>query len=172
MTDEEKAAVEAENSTEQKPAESAAPADDGNNFGESAEDNFGGGFEDNFGLGDDALAAGTIPQAPSAVKKKPPVEPVKPRNREDAASAILSADPSALANAASAPSVMAAKRIRQVEKSRRSPSRGSGSPVSLANSSRLIFNRFSPLCRQTPTSFHASKSSGTRAAWASSAARR
>ena len=74
-TDEEKAAVEADNTTEQTPAEPAAQADDGNNFGESAEDNFGGGFEDNFGLGDDALAAGTIPQAPSAVKKKPAVEP-------------------------------------------------------------------------------------------------
>jgi FkbM family methyltransferase len=103
MTDEEKAAVEAENSTEQTPAEPAAPADDGNNFGESAEDNFGGGFEDNFGLGDDALAAGTIPQAPSAVKKKPPVTPVTPRNRDNAASAILSGDPSSLANAASVP---------------------------------------------------------------------
>ena len=104
MTDEEKAAVEAENTTEQTPVEpAAAPADDGNNFGESAEDNFGGGFEDNFGLGDDALSAGTIPQVPSSVKKKPPVEPVKPRNREDAASAIFSNDPSALANTASAP---------------------------------------------------------------------
>ena len=103
MTDEEKAAVEVENSTEQTPAEPAAPADDGNNFGESAEDNFGGGFEDNFGLGDDALAAGTIPQAPSAVKKKPPVPPVSPRNRDDAASTIFSNDPSSLANTASAP---------------------------------------------------------------------
>jgi FkbM family methyltransferase len=104
MTDEEKAAVEAEKDTEQKPAEPAsAPADDGNNFGESAEDNFGGGYEDNFGLGDDALAAGTIPQAPSAVKKKPEVPPVSPRNRDNAASAILSGDPSALSNAASAP---------------------------------------------------------------------
>ena len=103
MTDEEKAAVEAENTTEQTTVEPAVPADDGNNFGESAEDNFGGGFEDNFGLGDDALAVGTIPQAPSAVKKKPPVEPVKPRNREDAASAIFSNDPSALSNTASAP---------------------------------------------------------------------
>ena len=121
MTDEEKAAVEAEDTPEQTSAETvsapaentpeqtsaetvSAPADDGNNFGESAEDNFGGGYEDNFGLGDDALAAGTIPQVPSSVKKKPAVEPVKPRNREDAASAILSADPSALANAASVPS--------------------------------------------------------------------
>ena len=123
MTDEEKAAVEAENSTEQTqtpaepasapaensseqtPAESAsAPADNGNNFGESAEDNFGGGYEDNFGLGDDALAAGTIPQVPSAVKKKPPVEPVKPRNRDDAGAAFFSSDPSALSNAASIPS--------------------------------------------------------------------
>ena len=104
MTDEEKAAVEAEKDAEQKPAEPAsAPADDGNNFGESAEDNFGGGYEDNFGLGDDALAAGTIPQAPSAVKKKPEVPPVTPRNRDNAASAILSGDPSALSNAASAP---------------------------------------------------------------------
>ena len=120
MTDEEKTAVEADNTPEQTPAETAveaenstdqtpaegasAPADDGNNFGESAEDNFGGGFEDNFGLGDDALTAGTIPQAPSAVKKKPPVEPVKPRNREDAGAAFFSNDPSALSNAASVPS--------------------------------------------------------------------
>jgi len=121
MTDEEKAAVEAGNTPEQTPAEAAsapaentpeqtpaeaasAPADDGNNFGESAEDNFGGGYEDNFGLGDDALAAGTIPQAPSAVKKKPAVEPVTPRNRDDAASAIFTNDPNSLSNAASVPS--------------------------------------------------------------------
>ncbi len=103
MTDEEKAAVEADNTTEQTPAEPAAQADDGNNFGESIEDNFGGGFEDNFGLGDDALAAGIIPQAPSAVKKKPPVPPVTLRNRDNAASSILSGDPSALANTASMP---------------------------------------------------------------------
>jgi FkbM family methyltransferase len=103
MTDEEKAAVEADNTTEQTPAEPAAPADDGNNFGESAEDNFGGGFEDNFGLGDDALAAGTIPQAPYAVKKKTDVPPVTPRNRDNAASAILSGGPSSLANTASVP---------------------------------------------------------------------
>ena len=105
MTDEEKAAVEAENSAEQTtPAEPvSAQADEDNNFGESPENNFGGGYEDNFGLGDDALAAGTIPQAPSAVKKKTPVEPVKPRNREDTASSIFTNDPNSLSNAASVP---------------------------------------------------------------------
>ena len=110
MTDEEQTAAgenRAENQTE-KPAENQvenqaenragapaaapqAPADDGGNFGEDASDNFGvdaesaapAGFEDNFGLGEQQLAAGTIPSPPSEVKKKPPVTPVTPRNREE-----------------------------------------------------------------------------------------
>ncbi|MBR3506243.1 MAG: hypothetical protein IKO02_04275 [Lentisphaeria bacterium] len=73
MTEEEQAAVNAENQSEntvpetpaaEKQSEPAAAAEadatetDANNFGEDASDNFGGeaeaaaGFEDNFGLGE------------------------------------------------------------------------------------------------------------------------
>ncbi|MBQ7732365.1 MAG: FkbM family methyltransferase [Lentisphaeria bacterium] len=103
MTEEEQAAVNAENQPENTVAESpaaekqsepaaAAEADaaetDANNFGEDASDNFGGeaeaaaGFEDNFGLGEQQLSAGTIPSPPPAPKKKEPAPPVTPRNRE------------------------------------------------------------------------------------------
>ena len=80
-----------ENQAENRPAEPSSPADDGGNFGEDASDNFGvdaesaapAGFEDNFGLGEQQLAAGTIPSPPSEVKKKAPVTPVTPRRREE-----------------------------------------------------------------------------------------
>jgi len=111
MTDEEQAAVQAdheERRPEAAPAEQPAQTDAADNFGVSPEDNFGGGFEDNFGLGDSLLSNGTLPSPPPAPKKKPPVPPVTPRNREEAAqpqASILSADPSSLSAAASAPSL-------------------------------------------------------------------
>jgi len=89
---------------ESGPERSAAPADDGGNFGEDVSDNFGAeaeagvpaDFEDNFGLGERQLAAGTIPSPPSEVRKKPPVIPVTPRNREEnepAPAGVSGADP-------------------------------------------------------------------------------
>ena len=92
MTEEEQAALNAEDQkentvTETAAAETAAAETDANNFGEDSADNFGGaaeaasGFEDNFGLGDQQLSAGTIP-SPPPVPKKAPVPPVTPRNRE------------------------------------------------------------------------------------------
>ena len=99
MTDEEQAALNAEDQKENTVTEpDAAETDannfgedaaepDANNFGEDAADNFGGaaapaGFEDNFGLGDQQLSAGTIP-SPPPVPKKEPVKPVTPRNRDE-----------------------------------------------------------------------------------------
>ena len=86
MTDEEQAALNAENQTE-----NIATEPDANNFGEDSADNFGGeaeaasstGFEDNFGLGDQQLSAGTIPSPPPVPKKKE-APPVTPRIREGA----------------------------------------------------------------------------------------
>ena len=100
MTDEEHAAVQAEtqagnSAAENAPAETAAaeaaaPAEGGDNFGESGADNFGdeasaasaaAEFEDNFGLGEQQLAAGRIPSVPSSnMKKKEPAPPVTPRS--------------------------------------------------------------------------------------------
>ena len=86
MTDEEQAALNAENQ-----AENTATETDANNFGEDSSDNFGGeaeaasatGFEDNFGLGDQQISAGTIPSPPPVPKKKE-APPVTPRIREGA----------------------------------------------------------------------------------------
>lgn len=112
MTDEEQAAVQAgneeENQTAAATAEQSAPTDAADNFGVSPEDNFGGGFEDNFGLGDSLLSAGALPSPPSAPKKKKaPAPPVTPRNSEAAEprTSVLSADPSSLSAAATAPSL-------------------------------------------------------------------
>ena len=111
MTDEEHAAVQAENEEQLKsgaaPAEQPAQADAADNFGVSPEDNFSGGFEDNFGLGDSLLSNGSLPPPPPAPKKKAPAPPVTPRNREETPpqASILSADPSSLSAAASAPSL-------------------------------------------------------------------
>ena len=111
MTDEEQAAVQAENEeqkkTEAATAEQPAQADAADNFGVSPEDNFGGGFEDNFGLGDSLLSHATLPSQQPAPKKKAPVPPVTPRHREaeQPQSSILSADPSSLSAAATAPSM-------------------------------------------------------------------
>ena len=115
MTDEEQAAVRAEN--EEQPKSGSAPAeqtaqtnsDAADNFGMSPEDNFSGGFEDNFGLGDSLLSNGTLPPPPPAPKKKAPAPPVTPRNREaeqpQSSVSVLSADPSSLSAAATAPSL-------------------------------------------------------------------
>ena len=87
MTDEEQAALNAESQTENNAMETPAAETDANNFGVDSADNFGGvaetstEFEDNFGLGDQQLSAGTIPSPPTP-KKKEPVPPVTPRNRE------------------------------------------------------------------------------------------
>ncbi len=104
MTDEEQAAVSAENQPEKTVTETPAAEPDANNFGEDAADNFGGeaeaaaGFEDNFGLGDQQLSAGTIP-SPPPVPKKEPVTPVTPRNRE--AESLSGAASDSIANAGS-----------------------------------------------------------------------
>ena len=93
MTDEEQAALNAENQTENTvtatdAVKNDAAETDANNFGEDSADNFGGeaeaasGFEDNFGLGDQQLSAGTIPSPPPVPKKKE-IPPVTPRNREE-----------------------------------------------------------------------------------------
>lgn len=113
MTDEEQAALNAENQAENTVTESPATEKqpepvaetDANNFGEDSADNFGGaaeaaaGFEDNFGLGDQQLSAGTIPSPPPVPKKKE-VPPVTPRNRE--------AEPESLSGGASDPVASAA----------------------------------------------------------------
>lgn len=105
MTDEEQAALNAENQPENKVTETSAAETDANNFGEDAADNFGGateaatGFEDNFGLGDQQLSAGTIPSPPPVPKKKE-VPPVTPRNREAESLSGVASDPVAGAAAA------------------------------------------------------------------------
>ena len=99
MTDEEQAALNAGNQTENTVTDA-----DANNFGEDAADNFGGaaeaasGFEDNFGLGDQQLSAGTIPSPPSPPKKKE-VPPVTPRNREAESLSGIVSGPTANADA-------------------------------------------------------------------------
>ena len=109
MTDEEQAAVQAENeerNPETASAEQSGQTDAADNFGVSPEDNFAGGFEDNFGLGDSLLSNGTLPTPPPAPKKKAPAPPVTPRNREETQprTSVLPTDPSSLSAAASAPS--------------------------------------------------------------------
>jgi len=107
MTDEEQAALNAENQTENTvtetgSAETGSAETDANNFGEDSADNFGGeaeaasGFEDNFGLGDQQLSAGTIPSPPPVPKKKE-VPPVTPHNREDESLSGITSGPAASA---------------------------------------------------------------------------
>lgn len=101
MTDEEQAALNAENQMEKTVTETAAAETAANNFGEDAADNFGGeaeaasvNFEDNFGLGDQQLSAGTIPSPPPPPKKKE-VPPVTPRNREAESLSGIASGPAA-----------------------------------------------------------------------------